>query len=48
MKIRTHLLVMPVVALVPLFLFSAAALYNLLDAERAAALGSVQEVARAT
>lgn len=48
MKIRTHLLMMPVVSLVPLLLFAAVAFKHLLDAERAAALRSVQEVARVT
>jgi hypothetical protein len=48
MKIRPHLLLMPLVALVPILLFSAVALDDLLDAERVAALRTVQELARAT
>ncbi len=48
MKTRTHLFLLPAVALLPLLMFSAAALTNLLDAERSAALRSVQEAARAT
>ena len=48
MKIRTHLLLLPAVALVPLLFFSAMALKNLLETERTAALRSVQETARAT
>jgi signal transduction histidine kinase len=48
MKARAYLAVMALAVLVPIILFSAIALSMLMQAERAAALRSLQETARAT
>ena len=48
LKIRTHLVLMAAAILLPVVIFSAAALQQLRDGEREAALRGLQETARAT